>query len=166
MNVLDRVELKGHLVIDQIDEDGNLVRLVDDHNLIVLSGRTKIAQSLVASSNVFINDVKFGSGGANISDPTNPIPPDPSAITLTGTPIVTQSGDYVFSNTIPTTIGPTVTPKIIFSIVIPNDTSMNGKSINEMALMMNNGQAFAIKTFATITKAPTNSLNITWTIFV
>ena len=164
MNTHDRMGLRGEVIIKSIDKDGIETILLQDDNLIVTSGRTELATNLVTSSQVYITNVVFGSGGTLPSDPTSALPVYPSE-TAVITPITaTIEEDYTF------VVDMTQTPKVSFGINIPTTpTNLNGKSINEMALMLNTvgtSKAFAIKRFATITKSSAVALTVTWSIYL
>ena len=160
------IHLKGEVLVQRLSEDGEVFTVVDDRNLIVLNGRTNICNFLIGKSGSYINDIAFGSGGTVTGNSNVALPVLPTEQTLNSVLLASlANGDYSLSPTIETS----PSPRIIFSVVVPqNDTLLNGKGISEIALMLNSTipTAFAIKRFPVISKSNTISLLITWTIYI
>jgi hypothetical protein len=171
MKINDLMHLKGEVLIQTVSNTGEVVTVVDDSNLIVLSGRNNICNFLIGNSGSYINDIAFGSGGtvagnANVALPVRDI--DTTLNTIIAAK--KSDNDYTFQ----VNIESSPSPRIIFSIVVPqSNTILNGQfgqgqPINEVALMLNSvtPTAFAIKRFPTISKSDTISLLLTWTIYI
>ena len=165
----DVCDLRGEVLITATDDSGTSV-LVDDKNLIVLNGRKKIASHILTGSGAYITNIVFGNGGTAIGDPNTILQVLPTETAVnTAIPNLVNNVDYSFSVNSSSLDEPTSRPKLIYTINIPKlNTNINGKAINELALMMNTtpmASAFAIKRFATIIKSESVSLNITWSLF-
>lgn len=168
MNIQENLNLRGEVLVEAILEDGSKQVLVDDRNLIVLNGRNHLANAIKQGTANFISDIYFGSGGASTSNPANPLPVLPGEVVLNNPwPGLIKNTDYNFSLV---DTSSAATPRVSFAITVPKDnTQLNLKSINEIALMLNttpSATAFAIKRFATITKSSSLGLSITWTLYV
>ena len=170
MNFKDCISLRGEVVITSTDATGKITTLVNDRNLIVLAGRTFLANSLVNSASNVINSIVFGSGGTVPGSPSQVLAVNPTDTgvntVITG---LTSNVDYTFATPIVSTAGGS--PNITFNISIPEGTTgvgLNGQGVNEMALMLNTSTpiAFAIKRFSTITKSPSISISISWVIYL
>jgi hypothetical protein len=176
MKINDLMHLKGEVLIQTVSNTGEMATVVDDRNLIVLSGRNNICNFLIGNSGSYINDIAFGSGGTVSGNSNVALPVLPTDTTLNvviaATKVPDNSGfaDYTFQANVESS----PSPRIVFSIVVPqSNTILNGQSgqgqpINEVALMLNSviPTAFAIKRFPTISKSDTISLLITWTIYI
>lgn len=159
MNIKDNVNLRGEVLITGVDSTTGLVTtFVNDRNLIVLNGRQKLANALFDNTGYSITGIVLGSGGTASNNPTLPYAVDPSELTVK-TPILMTGTPFTL---IPDR---TASPKLTYTLIIP-ETSFNGSSINELALMLSDNTAFAIKRFSTITKSSSLSLKIVWTIYL
>ena len=173
MKINDLIHLKGEVLIQAIDRDGNMKTIIEDKNLIVSAGRENICNFLVGGASSYINDIAFGTGGTITGNPNVAISVTSDETTLVA-PIsgLANNADYLFTRTAQTT----PSPRAVFSTVIPatslpgvaDITQLNGKSISELGLMLNTTTttAFAIKRFPAISKSDTISLIITWIIYV
>lgn len=165
MRVQDVVNLRGEVLITGIDSiTKNETIFVDDKNLIVLNGRKKLADLLLIGTGSHIGSIVLGSGGTPVNNPSLPYAVDPTELTVK-TPLVAGVSD-----TSTFIIDSSASPKLSFSLLIP-ESSYNGKGINELALMLTDGNlandtAFAIKRFATIVKSESLALKIVWTIYL
>lgn len=163
MQIKDNLNLRGEVLITGVDSStGETTTFVDDKNLIVLSGREKLAELLLNGTGWKIDTIVLGSGGTATNNPTLPYAVDPTEtdVKIRIVPDVSDTSTFL--------IDATASPKISFTLIIP-ETSYNNKGINELALMLGlNGsqEAFAIKRFATITKSSSLSLKIVWTIYL
>lgn len=170
MRFNDVVGMRGEVLITSIDEFGNSKILVDDRNLIVLNGRRLVATHVLTGSGAYITDIAFGNGGTAIGDPNVVLQVLSTETTVNSTiPNLLINTDYTFTVDASSLAIPTAKPKLIYTINIPKlNTNVNGKQINEMALMLNTtptATAFAIKRFSTITKSDSILLNVNWTLF-
>ena len=98
-----------------------------------------------------------------------PVKLDKAVIFVSVIPNLISNSDYVFTVDSSSLLDSNSRPKLVYSINIPKTgTNINGKQINELALMMNTtptATAFAIKRFATIVKSESITLNVKWTLF-
>ncbi|MCI4436608.1 MAG: hypothetical protein JHC33_07340 [Ignisphaera sp.] len=176
MKINDLIHLKGEVLVKALSSTGEVSTVVDDRNLIVLSGRNNICNFLIGNSGSYINDIAFGSGGAVTGNPNVALPVLPTdtvlnaVIQATKVPDNNGFADYSFQ----ANWEQSPSPRVVFSIIVPqNNTVLNGElgqgqAINEIALMLSSTTptAFAIKRFPTISKSDTISLLITWTIYI
>jgi hypothetical protein len=164
MQIKDNLNMRGEVLITGVDSStGKTMTFVDDKNLIVLSGRQRLAELLLNGTGWKIDTIVLGSGGTAANNPTLPYAVDPTEtdvkIRIIPDPILDTSTFLVDT---------TASPKLSFTLIIP-ETSYNDRGINELALMLAlNGtqEAFAIKRFATITKSASLSLKIVWSIYL
>lgn len=166
MDFIETASLRGEVLITASDGTNTEV-LVDDRNLIVLNGRMNAAKNMINAGSVYITDVKFGSNGTATGSSTDVKPVLPEEVTFSNAISVVKNTDYSFACSEDSLDG-VARPKLVFTINVPKgstDVGLNGKSINEIALMLNDNTIFALKRFATITKSTSVSFNITWTIF-
>jgi hypothetical protein len=173
MKINNMIHLKGEVLIQAIDTDGNISTIVEDKNLIVSVGRENICNFLVGGSSAPINNIAFGTGGTITGNP-NVATSVTSDETKLAAPIanLTNGIDYLFTGVAQTSLS----PRAVFSTVIPATTlpgsliitRLNGTSISELGLMLNTTTptTFAIKRFPAISKSDTISLIITWIIYV
>jgi len=174
MNIQDGIALRGDVLIEQIDTTGNRTEVFNEKNLIVLGGRTTLANVLAGNSlSAAILDVAFGDDGVLPNNFAIARDVKPSDTGVNRRINVTKGNDYIFS----ITTNLKTSPKVIVSITVPqapinlapgadsSNAGLNGKNISELALMMLS-EAFSIKRFPAIPKSPAISLVITWTIYV
>lgn len=159
--------LRGEVLI--VSNDGVTTKtLVDDKNLIVLNGRKKVAEHMLSGAGAYISNIAFGSNGTAIGDPNQIRQVLPTETTITAIPGLSSGSDYTFTVDSSSLLISDARPKLVYIVNIPKtSTALNGKSINELALLLNTNPAtaFAIKRFATIVKSESISLSITWTIY-
>lgn len=173
MRFNEKTDMRGEVLITSTDSSGKSTILVDDKNLIVLNGRRIVANHVLTGAGAHITNIVFGNGGTAPGNPNAVLPVTPSEKTvLASIPNLIMNSDYIFtvdSSTIDESVENTlIRPKLIYTINIPKiNTNINGKQINELALMTDTEtpSAFAIKRFATIVKSESISLNITWSLF-
>ena len=157
VTLIDHVLLNGHFSIVAVDEYGNKTELENDHNLIVYSGRQAIAKGLLSPTSEYISTIAFGMINPALS-------PSMTEIETLASPAPVLNTDYVL-NILDESGG--TPPRIQYIISIPTTAvNLNNHTFNSMALMLNNGKAFAIKKFGNITKTDAISLLVTWSIFV
>ena len=180
MNINEPLEMKGCLTIESEDANGNRTTLLEDKNLIVLSGRNAIVEALAgiqAVGSCTITDIAFGDDGVlptNSSIAKQVLPTD-DAVNHEIYPKPVNGRDYAFS-IIPSSSQST--PKAIISVTVPrvpigfsgtdleaSVAGLNGKSLSELALMMGNKKAFSIKRFPAIPKSVEIAIIITWKIY-
>ena len=166
----DICDLRGEVLITAIDSFGTTIILVDDRNLIVLNGRKTVATHILTGSGAYINSIVFGNGGTSINNPNDvkQVLPTETVVNSVITNLVANT-DYVLTVDSSSLSDSNSRPKLVYNISIPKTgTNINGKQINELALMMNTtptSTAFAIKRFSTIVKSESISLIVKWTLF-
>lgn len=170
MNFSDTEPLRGELIITSKNKEGHITTLLKDHNLIVLNGRNDIANSLVSGICPIINTVEFGTGGTVGGSSSQVIAVQPTELTVIAPiPNLVLGTDFTFNidSSAISTISSSVSPKLVYNILIPEVSALNGFGINELALMMNSTtpSAFSIKRFSTITKSSSISVSIAWTLY-
>lgn len=167
MHLNDLCDLRGEVIITATDDSGSKI-LVDDKNLIVLNGRKKVAEHMLSGSGAYISNIAFGSNGTAIGDPNHIRQVLPTETTITPIAGLSLGVDYTFTVDSSSLLISDARPKLVYIINIPKtSTVLNGKSINELALLLSTdpATAFAIKRFATIVKSESIALNITWTVY-
>lgn len=170
MKFNDTCDLRGEVLITATNDSGNTEILVDDRNLIVLNGRKMVATHILTGAGSYITDVVFGNGGTSVNNPSDVKQVLPTETVVNSViPNLISNSDYVFTVDSSSLLDSNSRPKLVYSINIPKTgTNINGKQINELALMMNTtptATAFAIKRFATIVKSESITLNVKWTLF-
>ena len=170
MNFSDIEPLRGELVITSRDTEGNTATLLKDHNLIVLNGRNNIANSLVSGICPIINTIAFGIGGTVSGSSSQVIAVQPTELTvISPIPNLVLGTDFTFNidHSAIDTISSSISPKIVYNVLIPETSALNGYGINELALMLNSTtpSAFSIKRFSTITKSSSISISIAWSLY-
>lgn len=157
---LDSFSGSGMVNIKLFDKNtGELIKEVENHNLIVKVGRAELVKLLVKQSSKGVTKMAIGKGGANIaSSPFAPIPPvdgDTGLATLVTTVNVSSA-------TVNTTLA---NPKVTFVALF--DCAVVNSLVNECGLVFDDGTTlFARHTFKTLSlEASTDfSMQITWTI--
>jgi hypothetical protein len=176
MKLQDMIHLKGEVLIQAVDFNGNVSTLVEDKNLIVSAGRLNICSGLIGIQSAYISDVHFGNGGTIPGNSTVATSVSPDELDVASVIAAVNGADYTFTSVMETS----PSPRAVFSIIIPtvvpptysdqsHITSLNGQAISELALMLNTNPqptAFAIKRFPSISKSDTISLIINWIIYV
>ena len=175
MKLQDLIHLKGEVLIQEVDDIGTVSTLVDDRNLIVSNGRNTICKLLIGASSISILDIAFGTGGTVRGNSSVAIAVDPTDTTVKALVPAVKGTDYSFSKV----ADDTPSPRLVFNVVIPKEyltgvstiTLLNGTGgigvpISEIALMLSDNTAFAIKRFPSITKSASTSIIITWTIYI
>ena len=136
-------------------------------NASVINERVSIIADVAGVSSQAITDIAFGSGGTVSGNSNVALPVMPTEVAVNS--LITASagsGDYTFSYV----IEQSPSPRIVFSVVIPPVSSINGQALSELALMMGvntpSPNAFAIKRFPSISKSDTISILISWVIYI
>ena len=158
--IVDSFSAKGYVHIKKIDKRTmEVVEEIDNHNLIVKSGRSTLINLLIGNSALKITKMAIGKGGANLStSPFVPIAPTDGNTNL-ASPILTSGL---------ATISPNLTgtnPQVTFTALFD---CLDVKSlVNEVGLFFNDGTTmFARYTFKTVSlETDSNfSLQVSWTI--
>ena len=132
-------DMRGEVLITSIDEFGKSEILVNDKNLIVLNGRRLVATHILTGSGAYITNITFGNGGTAIGDPNVVVQVLSTETTVNSAiPNLLINTDYTFTVDSSSLLVLNAKPKLIYTINIPKlNTNVNGKQINEMALMLN-----------------------------
>jgi hypothetical protein len=121
-------------------------------NTVLRIGRSALASSLSNSFgggyNYYISQMIFGDGGTSAG---TPLFVDTNRNGLYG---LTRASKPVVSG-----VDPNIPTKAIFTSVL-SFSDANGYALNEMALVMNNGNLYSLSTFPDLNK--TESMQITW----
>lgn len=152
MNQVEQIKPVG--VIQRTIEynDGRPTEVITFKNTVLKNGRIALAKSLAneigSTYDFYIVRMLFGSNG-----------------TAGGVPKYVdenRNGLYgltTLSKPILSSLDPNQTTQVIFTSVIAYSEA-NGTPLNEMALQMNNGQLYSMRTFPDLTK--TDHMQITW----
>ena len=158
----DKINLRGHVKIESVDNAGNRVNLLDEDNLIVTHGRMSIANTLAGvNGGLAITSIAFGNGGTLANNQAIAVSIAPTETNVISALSLNSGSDYIFSISTTSSASPTV----ISSITVPPTSALVGKSLSELALIQSDGSAFSIKRFPAIYMSTSISLIITWTIY-
>jgi hypothetical protein len=150
-------EIKTKGTVERIIQykDGKIEKSVIE-NTVLTTGQMALAASLAnqfgGQYNYFISNMIFGNGGTTASNIPKFVPNYQTG--LFGT---TVANPYVVA-----VINPQIPTQVIFTSVLGYNTA-NGQILNEMALVMNNGQFYSMTTFPNLTKNSNMSITWTWT---
>ena len=115
MKLKDFARLKGEVLIQSINEFGEISTLVEDKNLIVSYGRNNICNGLVGNPSSYVYDVVFGNGGTIPGNVNVALSVSPGEVAVKS-PISASNGkDYIFTKVAETS----PSPRAIFSIILP-----------------------------------------------
>lgn len=127
-------------------------KVINFTNNLLKSGREALAASLAneigTSYDFFISRMIFGDGGTSDGVPKY------VNSERTGLYGITRASKSVIS-----TIDPNLKSQVVFTCILDFDDA-NDITLNEMALLMNNGKIYSMATFADLNK--TSSIQITW----
>lgn len=157
----DHIEGKGMVLIQVIDKATNkVVKRIENHNLIVKTGRAELIKLIAKKSSKGITKMAVGKGGTEDLEKNafNPVPPVDSDKTLREQVYITD-----ISSTEVDEKG--TKPKVTFTALF--DCSDVDSLVNEAGLIFEDGSTlFARYTFDTVSiRSSTNfSLQISWTI--
>lgn len=143
--MIDKLNVKGELVITLYDGDGNIKKRLEVNNLVVTTGK-EILISRLWSSSVSPSHAAIGSNNAN------------AAVGDTGLATETAGTRRVFDNTIGS--GTSVT----YNIVWPAGVGTGVVREAGLFTAVTAGILFARTTFSDIPKAAADILEINWTI--
>lgn len=153
--VTDKIKVRGEGEIEILFGDGTTTKL-EFTNAMVGAGRAALAKSLAnqfgGSYQYWVQSMVFGTGGSVGGTPRYVMP--------------NQGGLYgpvVATKTVLSTINPANTGQATFTSVLLFGDAV-GDAINEMGLVMNNGEYFSITTFNDINKTASMQLTVNWRI--
>jgi hypothetical protein len=151
MYIKESVIIKGEVKIKITYADGTTEEKVIK-NTILRKGREALAKCLANKLNdtfdFFVSRMIFGDGGTNSGVPK-----------FVNTERNGLFGTTRVSKPVIATIDPNLPSKIIFTSVV-GFSEGNGFALNEMALMMDNGDLYSMVTFPDLNK--TSNTQITW----
>lgn len=136
----------GILQIQELDAEGNVIKLHLAPNTITYDARAIMSQ-LLAGDNLTDRYVKYIKVGTSNTAPTRS---DTALVALVDTIDLT----YTF---------PAV-DRVVFEGILPNVTPANGSTLREAGLFNNNGQMFARQVYGDIAKTSAIQLKYIWTI--
>lgn len=150
---------RGDVKITVFDRVGKIVEVIENHNLIVKSGRSELIKRLAGTSTlVSITKCSVGSGGAPVGTPFSPTAPVDADIAL-ATPKYQKTIDTTTPNLA------TTNPQVTFSTTF--DSATVNSLVNEAGLFFNDGTTmFARYTFKTVSLESGSgfSMKIDWTV--
>lgn len=153
--------MAGYLTVDAIYKDGTKVNIFqDDPNLIVRKAKRKMLTFLYDDTAVpdILKRFKVGVGGTMDPEGKRPLRPESSMSNLY-IPVAVNHSDI---SIIPSTLNdPTDHILVVFSL---NQDEGNDLGINEVGLFTESGEMFNIKTFRSIPKNESFSLQFSWKI--
>lgn len=152
--------LDGFLIVDRIWNDGRRERLVEDHNLIVRAAKREHL-SFLYDANAVVNRIdsfKVGNGGTYDTLGRKPKRPDPNLNDLYA-PIITYNRNL---SIIPSAL---TDPQDYITVdFVLGPAEANGENISEVGLFKESGDMFNIKTFRSVPKVDSFSLQFWWRI--
>lgn len=151
----DSIKCKGDIdiTLDYINGDKQEIHI---HNTVLTLGKVALAKSLAneigTSYDFFISHMIFGDDG-----------------TVGGVPKFVDSGRtglFGITRANKPVLGasdPTIPGTVVFTSVLTYDDA-NGFTLNEMAIVMNNGDIYSMATFADLSKTSSVQLTFNWRI--
>lgn len=152
--------MEGFLIVDRVWNDGRRERLVEDKNLIVRAAKREHLSFLWnkdAKVNL-IDSFKIGNGGTYDTLGRKPKRPDPNLNDLYS-PIITYNRNL---SIIPSEL--TDAQDFITVDFVLGPSEANGENISEVGLFKESGDMFNIKTFRSVPKVDSFSLQFWWRI--
>lgn len=152
--------MEGFLIVDRVWNDGRRERLVEDKNLIVRAAKREHLSFLWnkdAKVNL-IDSFKIGNGGTYDTLGRKPKRPDPNLNDLYS-PIITYNRNL---SIIPSEL--TDAQDFITVDFVLGPSEANGENISEVGLFKASGDMFNIKTFRSVPKVDSFSLQFWWRI--
>ncbi len=161
MKLTDKKDvMDGFLIVDRVWNDGRRERLVEDHNLIVRAAKREHLSFLWdkdARPNL-IDSFKIGNGGTYDTLGRKPKRPDPNMNDLYS-PITTYNRNL---SIIPSAVTDAQDFITVDFVLRPDEA--NGENISEVGLFKQSGDMFNIKTFRSVPKVDSFSLQFWWRI--
>jgi len=144
--IVDDLKLNGRLTVDLIAEDGTIKETQEIPNLVVTTGKTFVASRMAGASAGVMSHMAIGTSSAAAAASDTALGAEVARVALTST--TASNNDVVYVGSFP--VG---TPSSAESIV--EAAILNGSS---------GGTMLCRTVFSVISKAPTDSLSITWTV--
>ena len=161
INIYEDQVIGGYLTVDAIYNDGRKVNIfTDDPNLIMRKSKRKLLSFLYNETAVpdILTRFKIGIGGTMDSEGKRPLRPDGEMTDLYSPIAVNHSTITIIPST---NKDATDHVLVVFSL---NQDEGNDLRINEVGLFTASGDMFNIKTFRSITKNESFSLQFSWRI--
>lgn len=155
MNNASDIESKGFVDITVEDKSGNK-KSWTVKNTVLRTGRTALAKTITNETgdytNFYVMRMIFGTGGTETGQ-----------VKIVNTNRTGLFGPTVAEKSVVSTIDSTNPTQAMFTTVLAYSDA-NGFSINEMALVLNNGDLYSMTTFADLNKSDQIQITFNWRI--
>ena len=142
--IVDDLKLNGRLTVDLIAEDGTIKETQEIPNLVVTTGKTFVASRMAGASAGVMSHMAIGTSSAAAAASDTALGAEVARVALTSTTASNNDVVYVGS--------------------FPVGTPSSAESIVEAAILNGDDTMLCRTVFSVISKAPTDSLSITWTV--
>jgi hypothetical protein len=142
--IVDDLKLNGRLTVDLIAEDGTIKETQEIPNLVVTTGKTFVASRMAGNSAGVMSHMAIGTSPTAAAASDTALGAEVARVTLTSTTASNNDVVYVGS--------------------FPVQTPSSAESIVEAAILNGDDTMLCRTVFSVISKAPTDSLSITWTV--
>ena len=142
--IVDDLKLNGRLTVDLIAEDGTIKETQEIPNLVVTTGKTFVASRMAGTSAGVMSHMAIGSSSTAAAASDTALGAEVARVALTSTTASNNDVVYVGS--------------------FPVGTPSSAESIVEAAILNGDDTMLCRTVFSVISKAPTDSLSITWTV--
>ncbi len=154
-------EPRTEIVLEVRHADGRVETFDLGGNIITNLGRSNMAHLLAGDdvANRRVHSAKFGDGGHNPNNPTQPLLPTSSDVALFGDTIIEKQLEYEFPDGVAGT-------KVAFRCTVDEDegNGAGAQAYSEVGLYDLDGRMLTHKTFGLITKSSAFSLALRYTI--
>jgi hypothetical protein len=142
--IVDDLKLTGRLTVDLVAEDGTIKDTQEIPNLVVTTGKTFVASRMAGNSAGVMSHMAIGTSPTAAAASDTALGAEVARVTLTSTTASNNDVVYVGS--------------------FPVQTPSSAESIVEAAILNGDDTMLCRTVFSVISKAPTDSLSITWTV--
>jgi hypothetical protein len=142
--IVDDLKLNGRLTVDLIAEDGTIKETQEIPNLVVTTGKTFVASRMAGNSAGVMSHMAIGTSSTAAAASDTALGAEVARVALTSTTASNNDVVYVGS--------------------FPVQTPSSAESIVEAAILNGDDTMLCRTVFSVISKAPTDSLSITWTV--
>jgi hypothetical protein len=142
--IVDDLKLNGRLTVDLIAEDGTIKETQEIPNLVVTTGKTFVASRMAGTSAGVMSHMAIGTSSTAAAASDTALGAEVARVALTSTTASNNDVVYVGS--------------------FPVQTPSSAESIVEAAILNGDDTMLCRTVFSVISKAPTDSLSITWTV--
>lgn len=156
--MIEKIKSKGfvEILVEDIEKK-QIISKIKLKNTILNSGKSILSRMIsnnTSSSLIYINSMDFGEGGESEGVPKVVTPDRTSLFTpISGVIGVSAIGDWNSSSE----------KQAVFSSTITTSQAV-GRTINEAALKMSNGELFSMITFGGLSKTSSLQFTLNWTI--